>query len=211
MEAEGARHSLAQPLSRVPLQRGRLTMEAEGCTTRRTRWCRSCFNGAAYRRRRKGEVHLFADVGDAVASTGPPHDGGGRRVKLFRIAGDLAIASTGPPHEGGGRRRDWRRRAMHTPSLQRGRLTMEAEGLILVDSVSATIRLQRGRLTKEAEGNTTRGSPYRRRTCFNGAASRRKRKAPQTIRPPLSPSRASTGPPHEGNGREDKELEGGYE
>ena len=134
------------------------------------------FNGAASRRRRK--VHQQNETTPTLpcASTGPPHEGGGRDVILDHALGGV-LASTGPPHDGGGRFADDRTRG-----------TMYGA-------------LQRGRLTKEAEGRLKCGHQDQAWPCFNGAASRRRWKEPPGHSRREWAALASTGPPPEGGGR----------
>ena len=147
-------------------------------TRRRSRWSRTCsgFNGAASRRRRRGgapwhcigietlglqwgrlpkEAERTRYQGQGRrrairASMGPPPEGGGEQPLAVAVAHVGDRASMGPPPEGGG------------------------EGA-RVPNPALDDWLQWGRLPKEAE--RSRSPPVGwGRACFNGAASRRRRR-----------------------------------
>ena len=185
------------------LQRGRLTKEAEG---------RSVLAGLPRVLR---------------ASTGPPHDGGGRLLPPTGANQLMGMLQRGRlPKEAEGTRR----RSPETPrrsSLQRGRLTMEAEGVggalqkvqpgeastgpphdgggrvtAAAGAGNVTFGLQRGRLPKEAEGERATPWPASWATTLQRGRLPKEAEGPDaSIAGAAGPSVASTGPPPEGGGR----------
>ena len=160
------------------LQRGRLTMEAEG------------------------EIRPFRPVVFMPASTGPPHDGGGRDLCPSGIVWNFVVASTGPPHDGGGRLRPCCSNSSRCIVLQRGRLTMEAEGMP-EEASGAQLGLASTGPPHDGGGRSC-SIPVSVQSLrsFNGAASRWRRKGSPSLGGPARTSRASTGPPHDGGGRD---------
>ena len=191
------------------LQRGRLTMEAEGSwkLTGGGTGRPSASTGPPHDGGGRHDGGLFFGQGVVRASTGPPHDGGGRHTSYLRTPIPQA-ASTGPPHDGGGRRLDDADNATSAFGLQRGRLTMEAEGTKQQQRVlSATHMLQRGRLTMEAEGRLSAEEAADALSLQRGRLTMEAEGADELERT-AAEGDASTGPPHDGGGRRPGEHHG---
>ena len=92
---------------------------------------------------------IFGPLLDLRASMGPPHDGGGERLRLMGIILSMSL-QWGRLTMEAERVRGAARRTLCAP-LQWGRLTMEAESRSRSASAASSGALQWGRLTMEAE------------------------------------------------------------
>ncbi len=120
-------------------------------------------------------VRTAPDSRRSQASTGPPHERGGK-CEVDRLLVRARHASTGPPHERGGKRSSPVRRCAPS-TLQRGRRMNAAESSATSHTEPNVQALQRGRRMNAAERvtpttNATRAKRLQRGRRMNAAESR---------------------------------------